>query len=369
MNPDLRPSSLSRTVKCPAWLLTVGCVPNTPTSTSAADEGTAAHEVLHRALVGLTQFEIGKRTAIGVPVTQDMIEYANEFKRRLGHVNLFSELKIDCSCIYAGMTGTADVVIHDTASRLLHIMDYKYGFAWVSPVDNYQLLAYCMGFWDSLGRPGGYTFMLSIYQPRAYHADGVVRSVTLDSKALVDYFAQMRQACETAMTPNNNEYHVGAHCLYCPRRHVCGTLSAATDNIYEWLNQPQSAIDTQPSGQSTELSMMASAEILLKAKRTALELVIMEGIKSGKSGYRHMIKQAAGRLQWAIPIDQVTTIGNMFGVELTHPEPITPTQALKLGVPVGIIQDASERLPGAVSLKEIKETTLKNMFSAVSLPR
>lgn len=141
------------------------------TGSSFSREGTAAHEVLERSLVGdkepssflgqLITVDAGEPTETAIEVNQDMInavEITVDYVKRLTTKPGFYEEKVDYSHIAPNGFGTTDITLEvydkvdiNTYVNTLYIVDFKYGAGVrVAAHMNSQLLLYALGALNSL---------------------------------------------------------------------------------------------------------------------------------------------------------------------------------------------------------------------------
>ena len=175
----LPPSSAARVIQCPASLFMCSQFPETDDNPKAL-EGTQAHEV-----------NVAMWTGQPIPsfATEEMLEGAEMWCETLGaRTDVYYEQVVDCSQIHPDNWGTPDAWAYDEMTATLHVWDYKFGHRHVKAFENWQLINYAAGIWTS----GGYNvsnFELTIVQPRSYHADGPVRSWSVDRVQMEGYIS------------------------------------------------------------------------------------------------------------------------------------------------------------------------------------
>lgn len=162
-----------------------------------------------------------------VDVPEDMIEplgvYVDfvrslEGERRIEH-------RFNLDNIYKGAFGTADAVIYNPKTKVLHVSDLKFGAGVpVEVANNPQLMFYGLGALLSTGYPAE-TVELVIVQPRCPHPDGPVRRWSIDAVDLVDFaadlvkYAKATEAPDAPLTP-------GDWCRWCPAAGICPSIKA-----------------------------------------------------------------------------------------------------------------------------------------------
>lgn len=357
------PSGLARVVACPGSYNLIrnaraNCLTLDEDDTDASREGTAAHEVAAD-LVLLGQVpEIGMLTRNGVAVTDEMIEGAQLYAETIApYYGGDLEKPIECMFIHRDCWGTPDYA-HGPLDGTLYVTDYKFGHRYVSPFENWQLIAY------AIGRMPSYLptvrVVLQIVQPRSYHRDGPVREWILSGAELRDYATTLRLACAAAEQPDAL-CKTGPQCYECPVRHACEAA----------LHMEQSALYLSGSTIPLDASVEAKAVRLHQIRRAADHLKQMEsGITEDLTAAVHRgitvpgftLQASAGRERWRCDIAEVVTLGAAMGVDVSKPGCITPNQARKAGLPAEIVAAYSERSAGAVSLVEDDGRMVRRIF-------
>lgn len=216
-------SSAARWWSCPGSVALSEAVGENYES-AAAKEGTAAHALAELRLRGDTsKIEF----LDGVPVIAEMEEYVNVFIDYCRRLMTFSdrygiEEQFNLAALNppTEMFGTADFWAYNDETKVLEIVDLKYGMGVVVEVaDNKQLLYYALGavlkaniFPD--------TVLVTIIQPRAGHADGQIRSFEIDILDLVGFAGELMEHARATMEPNAPRIP-GAHCKWCPAAGKC----------------------------------------------------------------------------------------------------------------------------------------------------
>lgn len=162
-------------------------------------------------------------------VDQDMLDAMNVMITYVRGLELFQGAEIFSEMrVYPGRAfnrndcwGTADVTSLLRSAQMIEVVDYKHGFVPVN-VTALQLVLYLIGaflkFKDEA--PDLQRFKATIVQPRAYHADGPIRSIEYTAQQLsayVDWFAERAAATDDPNAPRTP----GDHCRWCKARGVC----------------------------------------------------------------------------------------------------------------------------------------------------
>lgn len=217
----LSASASERWTSCPG---SVALSRNAPPqeSSSAADEGTAAHALAERCLdEGVSARDFINEDIHDFLITEEMasavdiyVDYVRARHRELGGV-LLVEKHFNLEQLHAGLMGTNDACIVRRGNRLV-VFDFKYGFSPVDATNNKQVLYYGLGAAHEID----FDFReleVVIVQPRAPHANGPIRSWVVSKQYLVEWSYILIQAA--ALTQKENAPLVrGDWCQYCPAK-------------------------------------------------------------------------------------------------------------------------------------------------------
>jgi hypothetical protein len=242
-------SSAERWVACPGSIALLGkfSMPETD-EPDYAREGTAAHELLAKCLMeDLEPWEFLGQSFHETEATSEMtdaVQIAVDHVRSLitPIAKTFFEYPIS-SPIHPQFYGTLDVgIVYDS---IIHIVDFKYGKGIVVEADhNKQLMYYAYGLVQHY--PEVRKVVLHIMQPRAFHADGVIRKWSISAEDLCLWVGEeLVPAMHRAGT--DETLMAGTHCRFCPAKLVCPLLSslfgtAATYNAKEIPNLNSEAL-------------------------------------------------------------------------------------------------------------------------------
>lgn len=235
----LSPSKASRWITCPGSVaLTAGME---DTSSSYADEGTAAHAVAAARLLGVPGPAAADHT------TSDFISVYTKYVRNAAEGKiLLVEQRFDLErwTSEKGGKGTADAVIVDLANQALEVIDLKFGQGHVVDAEeNEQLMLYALGALDVVELCYGEvkTIKLVIVQPRRDH----ISEWTISKKDLLRFGEGARRQGEFALHLLANVdklvldaqmlntftfleylYPTEKACLWCPAKASCPALEA-----------------------------------------------------------------------------------------------------------------------------------------------
>ena len=139
-----------------------------------------------------------------------------------GSVTYFEQPVADAT-LHANYFGTTDAGVLN--GDHLIVSDYKNGAGVVVDViHNPQIMYYAYGLIRKLNDPSILHVTLRVVQPNAFHPQGPMREWSLSVEELTAWAetdllpAMRRTEVDTSLEP-------GAHCRFCPARHVCPALS------------------------------------------------------------------------------------------------------------------------------------------------
>jgi len=341
--------------------------------TPEAREGTAAHHYPSELLQGRV-VEEGSLAPNGEIITREMIEGAQELIADIITVQSQSSpdarLYVEHFITGHGMIhplneGTPDYVLIDYAKHSIFIWDYKFGHRFVDEYENWQILDYLAMVVEGLeldqSEFKGWRVRLSIAQPRYYRAASLRHWDTLGHKVW-PYFAKLAAAAELAADPNSPT-RTGPHCRNC-RALGCEARQDAVDDAIE-ITRTASVHDFTPETAARQYRLMEIAAERLKGFMSGLEAYLVPTIKSGHPVPGYEVAQSMGNAKWTIPVTEVLTLGQMYGVDLAKPQDvITPTQAKAKGVDASVIQAYSARQPGEFKLQRVDTTRASRAFGS-----
>lgn len=212
----LSPSSAKRWLMCPGSVKLSEAFPDT--TSSYAEEGTAAHELAEKCLRN-KQDAASYASMLGVEVDEEMATGAQLYVDWvLSQCEIGDELEIesrlDLTHVSDEMFGTGDALIYKVKDRHLIVADFKYGRGVpVEPKENAQGLTYAVGAIRRYHNRPLDKVSVAIIQPRALHRDGPIRVWETDPISVLDFEYDLR---------------VGA-----------AEVAAATDEIAGFISPPE----------------------------------------------------------------------------------------------------------------------------------
>ena len=373
------PSSAARRVQCPGSNLMESLHPETEESDDAR-EGTASHELAalmvesaSRARTAWPDEAVGQAASNGVIWTQESYDAAEMYAEAIREVMLATstftphvEDRVEVSRIHPELWGTTDCWLFDKNSGTLYDWDYKYGHRPVEIFENWQMIEYVTGILDKLeidGLADQHTrVVMTIVQPRAYHRDGPIRSWSVLASDLRGYVNRLIDVEAEALGPDPGT-RAGAECRDCTARHACDTLHAACGSVLEFVGKPI-PVSLEPDAVGTLLVMYRRAADILKAGLSGLEAHAEGLIASGGTVPGFAMEQGYGRQKWTEDNDSIIQMCDLLSVDIRKPaEPVTPKQALKLGVDESVITEYSITPRTDAKLVPATQTIASAVFS------
>ena len=165
-------------------------------------------------------FLVNEDMVNGVQVT---IDETDRIIESMFKPEVFAERFLDMSWLDPRCGGTADITLVEPFGWA-HLVDHKNGRIVVEAMDNDQLKQYAGGVAHE--HPDAEGVRVTISQPNAPHAEGVIRTVEFTRDELAIYEIQMKKAADATSLPNA-PLRVGDWCQWCPAKTRCDAFDAA----------------------------------------------------------------------------------------------------------------------------------------------
>lgn len=364
----LAASAAARWVACAGSVNLCALYPGEETPKSK--EGTAAHWVTSETLLNV-QPALGDTAPNGIEVTEEMLDGADMYVADVMGVAadvdgaLHVEKTMGCRLIHPECGGTPDAWHHYMNN--ITIWDYKFGHGFVDVFENWQLITYAAGILEHLGVvPGAlddslFTFTFRVVQPRNYHRDGPIREWRVKACDLRAHFNILRGAAEAAWLRVDAQCTPNDECGHCDGRRACEALQQSGFKGMDCASS-STPLELSNAALGTELTLINHYLARLEARKTGLEEMAAAQIKLGGVVPGFALDSTVGRLGWTKPINEVIALGQMMGVEVSKPGVITPTQAIKAGLPDTVVAQYSGRPPGGLKLVASKDGVARRVF-------
>ncbi len=368
----LAPSGAFRRGRCPGSRALEARVPQVETPEAA--EGTAAHGVAGVYVDQGILLEVGEILGNGIPVDEAMREGAvmlhDDVYDRTSASGILPcvEYRVAApALIHPECYGTADVVHVCKTRKRIRVWDYKYGHGYVEAHENPQGIEYLAGVieTDLGGWPEDdqeWTFEFTIVQPREYGRLGPIRrwcGKLTDLRAHFNYWSD-REA--RAMDQHAPTIAGPVQCKNCSAIVGCEANQRYVSQLADYVagNTP---FDPPPSVVGQELAMLKRVQSMVEDRIAGLATVAECHITAGRAVPGWHMERGQSRLKWSKPAAEViAAMQLMYGKDVSKPECITPTQAIKLGIDEAVISQYSERPPGALKLAPINYTQVAKAF-------
>ncbi len=326
------------------------------------EQGTACHWVAYQLWHGHA-VPAGTLAPNRVAIDDDMLDACERYFEELRKVPAPVELErtIAIRRIHAQCGGTVDAWAFDPMQRVLYVYDLKYGFRFVDVFENLQLVCYVAGLLDLIGTDDVHVEFM-IYQPRAFHRDGVARRWRVHATKLYALFAFLADAARAVMG-DNPRCVANAGCGDCNGRHACEAAQRAAADAVEFSSQG-SPVDLTPLEIGPELARIQQAIEHLTARATGLEQEALHHLRKGVHVPLFSLQGGTGREVWQEGADaKVIALGMLSGVNLTkQPQAITPKQARKLLGP-GVIDMYAHTPTTSVKLVRTTDKSARKAFT------
>lgn len=307
---------------------------------------------------------LGKLSPDGVLVDEAMIEAVGDYLGLIGP-NASIEHQVDLSFFKRGQIGRIDALIVDVECTEIHIVDAKYGHTYVDEFENYQLAIYLKGVLEQNPEYEGYTFKLSIFQPRCYSVGGTFRTWEPTLSELNEVIRKVKKS--VLLSENKNTTcNVGNHCRKCDARHACTALQKATYQGFEYVD------DTVPlvlsdENLAMEYKLLKRFESQVKARLSGIQQDVTSRMQKGLSVPGLSGARGEGRTRWKkdANVQEVIDIAELLEVkDITRPvQLITPNQLSKKGVDSTVISDYIETPQSDFKITEINQKQLRKTFN------
>jgi hypothetical protein len=228
-------SSAKRWLSCPGSVRLISKCPPSPDSKYAA-EGTTAHSVAEMLFKG-EEVKPGqwiKTTSGEHKADSKMIAYAQAYVSEVLETQkelkgeLLVEKRFSLPTIHPAMFGTNDACIVSHEKKTLHVFDLKYGAGIaVEAFENPQLVFYALGAAfneDFLTFDRFDTIKMSIFQPRAPHPDGILRTWAINFDELMEWKALFKIGAKLTEIDDAPLIPSPESCRFCAASAMCPAL-------------------------------------------------------------------------------------------------------------------------------------------------
>lgn len=325
--------------------------------TTVRDEGVAVHWMIEDAFKNLKSLEeyTDRKAPNGVYITVEMVEHAEEYFNFIKSCGAVIECDTSHRTDAWEIRGRADAVcIFEDGLRVL---DFKYGWTQVEVKDNWTLISHACQV--AMKNPQITHITLMVFQPRGFHPEGTVRKFDLTIAELIELYNRIDQRLRS----QQKSLSTGNHCKDCPAFTNCPAAQKAAMNAVDIAEHTTFNSKLNPVNLSKLLDNLYRAEEHLKQTLKAYEELSTHQMKQGTVIPEYSLKRALSNSYWK---EGVTgeMIKNLFNIDVTNEEMITPAQAVKRGVPKEAVESFSARKETGLKLVRISaEKQAKEKFN------
>lgn len=334
----LPPSSSHRWTNCALAVPASLTYPEEPEGDEAR-EGTCAAWLADTILTGQavnTAAMVGTSHKNGWVVTDEMArdiqDYVDLIHRRGGTTSCEAFVTLSQDPLIAGTTDLSATIANIPT---LYIDDLKYGRKIVEVRRNPQLVIYAASVLRK-HPPGTFNVVqLGIYQPRAFHRDGIYRKWVVSVAEIERMAAEIIEAGRRAYAPKPAATP-GEWCAYCSIATRCEAL-AQTNYARISIVHSQSHRDMTPTEIARELDFLEDAEATIKARRKA---VVAEAEQRARTeripGYG--LEMGTGKKRFKA---DRAVIRMMTGIDPVEEKTCTPAELIRRGAPKTVVNALS----------------------------
>jgi DNA polymerase len=229
---SLAPSAAHRWMTCPGSVMAERLAPSAPASAFAV-EGTEAHRIFADCLLNSVPVaSLTSDSALIDPLRHALFLAADVIAGRDFKVEQRLASLPDLPKIW----GTADVIIFDQRSRVVALIDLKFGAGIAIEADTIQLQIYALLAAQQYGAsPDGIT--AHIIQPRREHERGPLRSHHLTTEALSRLVDELNTAVQATEAPDAPRI-AGSWCRFCAAAVSCPEYRSQPPVRSRWSDSP-----------------------------------------------------------------------------------------------------------------------------------
>lgn len=318
--------------------------PETPQSR----EGTAAHWVMAEVLLNFTGRQsgplvcaeyIGKTAPNGVVIDDKMAQGAQVIVDDVLKVcqqhgalqSLMIEQPVHMPRIHPENGGTLDVSLYLPAIGWLFVWDYKHGHRPVEAEGNEQPIDYVAGLTELHGIDGmtdqRTTVCIRIVQPFAYSANGPIDEWVVGLADLRGAFNKLSAQAYEALG-DNPTMTAGPWCRGCLAVLPCAVGRKYVYGLIDTVNAPYEIDSMTSADLAAERLILREGHAVLKARLEAIEEDLHYRITQGDVTSGLVLETKPGNLEFTVPETQAAAFAKQFGVDISKPGVMTPTQSI-----------------------------------------
>ena len=358
------------------------------TETQQSREGTAAHWVGAECLIAWrdaaegcpsTSDWIGKTAENGVIIDSKMAEGASilvqdvlDVAQQHGALRaIMIEHRVHMPQIHPENWGTLDVCIWFEGGGVLYVWDYKHGHRETRAEGNWQMIDYVAGLYNELKIDGLQdqlvTVRMRIVQPFCYTSPHDVDEWAVKLSELRGYFNQLHAKAHEALS-DSPTMTSGKHCRDCAAVGPCAVSRRGRYSYIDYVNEPYEMDNMNDADLAVERGILRDGLAAARARLEAIEDELAHRVSGGSTGSGLALKTNPGRLKWTVPVEQAIAFVGAFGVDVSVPGALTPTQSTEK-IPAAMrpafkqaVEAITTRPPGSLKLTQAGDTIAARAF-------
>lgn len=355
----LRPSAANLWMNCPGFAkLSSTLPPDAPSD--PAREGTCAAWVAEMVLTGqaarCADLIETQHPENGWLIESSMAKHIQKYVdlvRSYGG-SIHAERRVVFNDLVAGTPDCFAVSDNGT----LRVDDLKYGYEIVEP-SSQQVWVYAAALYRMLKSQGVviHQIVVGIYQPRAFHPQGVHRTRTLSAQDIEAFAKRAEQAAQAAQQPDALCI-AGTWCRRCSAAHKC---AAVTHEVYRAVTTMQNDQEREMTAteMAAELTFLDMAEAMFKGRKDAVQAEAEARLRNGKPIPGWHIEQGYGQRRWTVSANIVTML---TGVDPTAGKMVTPAELERNGADPDVVSALTETPRTKAKLKPMPDGYLASKF-------
>lgn len=351
------PSNAYRWMHCAAYPWFAAQSEPSP-QTDAMREGTCAAWVAEHVLKGhapTAKDLTGKSHPNGWVVTPDMV---NNVQGYVDHIRslggqIATEQTVRLGQNIGGRLDTSNHVVGNT----LYIRDYKNGLEIVEIIDNPAMIIYGAGEYLRLNDPSITQVDLGIYQPRAFHPDGILRTWPLSVEELMQHAQKLVDASNRVQEPNPVATP-GPQCHRCEAAASCSALALSNYKGYAYIEDSRQRHMTAEE-LTRELDALDLIETALKARKGAVHAEAEQRMTKGEFIKGWHFVQGYGNRVFTVPPSVVTLL---TGISAVEEKTKSPAEMERLGASPSVIEKITKTPRTAAKLKRLPKGFFEKAF-------